>query len=72
MALTVSEIDTELEKIDRAIANPASRIDIGDKSIAYSTTEQLIKKRTELQRRRAELAGSKRKRVLKLNARKGL
>ena len=69
---TESEIKTELSALRQAMAQGVRQVDYENYSISYSTFDEMRRREKWLVNRIEAIQGTKRKRVRRLNTRKGL
>lgn len=70
--VSITELDRRLEQIDRQIASVERRRSFGDTSVDFASYKELRDKRDHVQSQRDAMTGKKRRRVVRLNADKGL
>jgi len=69
---TVDELKTELSSLRKAMAQGVRQVDYEGYSVSYSTFDEMRRRENWLINRIEALQGTKRKRVRRLNTRKGL
>lgn len=70
---TEAELQDRLERLNRAIDSGVQTVAYADGRQTYRDLDQMLAVRQDLERRLAELRGNaKRRRVIRLNAKKGL
>jgi len=66
------ELERRLAKLDEQIASVERRRSFGDSSVDYASYRELKAKREYVQEQLRQLEGKPRRRIIKMNARKGL
>lgn len=70
--VSITELDRRLAKLDEQIASVERRRSFGDSSVDFASYKELRDKRDHVQSQRDAALGKKRRRVVRLNADKGL